>query len=702
MKKHHIFTGFLICTLLLCQTQAAMIMGAPEVEEIPLGEEAVVKRMPVDPPAVTEDREEDEPLAQLADGGHTAKDHGGWTALSAAGTLNTGSYYLTGNVTGNLVIQAGATVDLCLNGYTLDAAGSGSVITVNAGATLTLYDCAGGGKVTGGRNIRGGGVYVNGGTLELYGGSITGNQATRTANGGGVCVIGNGALRIYGGSIDHNTAVQGGGVFVNAGCTLVMTGGSIRDNAATTLGGGVCVLKGEAATSCRLSGAPVITDNTANAQTSNLYLAGGGYVSVPAALADDAQVGVSVETPGVFAVPRTSLSGSDCAARFTSDSTDYGIGVNAENRLLVNVPVSITYEVPSSVNGDPPAAQQCIAGETVTVDTQTVLTKEGYGFAGWTNNRDVKKALAQITPTEDTTMYPVFYVGFEESEESTEIDMTYGEDIENIDLNRFIRSTDGNTNATFRFTTAQDLPRGLKLVNDAGEEKGLRHILTGKPMADPGDHAVVFSVNQTGQSAVLFGLDPSPAITTGKLTLTLHIAKPAISAADFDYAEPTDLTENGEVKVATVTPKRGKASGMGTITLQYSPAEPVVADTYQVTAVVAEGTRYQGATLTDPSWVFTITPAQTPVTPQVTLGAPQWSGGRTTIALTPTPSNLLTGARVLAARYENGAMTDLAWGTLSGHTLTFQGKQISVDSGWKVFFLSGNRWTPLCAAAEVR
>ena len=120
-----------------------------------------------------------------------------------------------------------------------------------------------------------------------------------------------------------------------------------------------------------------------------------------------------------------------------------------------------------------------------------------------------------------------------------------------------------------------------------------------------------------------------------------------------------------------------------------------VRDTSYATLFALEpSTAYRTATLT-----FTFDIAQG--VSSVTLGAPQWSGGRTTIALTPTPENLLTGARVLAARYENGAMTDLAWGTLSGNTLTFQGKQVRADDGWKVFFLSGSNYAPLCEDVEV-
>ena len=53
-------------------------------------------------------------------------------------------------------------VNLCLNGQTINGK-----ITIGSGATLTLTDCIGSGRVQGE-------VTVNGGKFELYSGTITG------------------------------------------------------------------------------------------------------------------------------------------------------------------------------------------------------------------------------------------------------------------------------------------------------------------------------------------------------------------------------------------------------------------------------------------------------------------------------------------------------------------------------------------------
>ena len=81
---------------------------------------------------------------------HSAEDHAGWTALtneeiaSCVGALKAGSYYLAEDITledVNLQINRGAEVQLCLNGHMLQSTVEGAVITVQAGATLRLFDC---------------------------------------------------------------------------------------------------------------------------------------------------------------------------------------------------------------------------------------------------------------------------------------------------------------------------------------------------------------------------------------------------------------------------------------------------------------------------------------------------------------------------------------------------------------------------------
>ena len=137
---------------------------------------------------------------------------------------------LEGDVT--LTVPAGKRLVLDLNGHTLDRnrkvrdKNSGSVITVEAGAMLTLRDSVGTGVVTGGSHDNGGGI-LNRGTLIMEGGRITGNAALH--DGGGLA--NNGTMVLMGGSVTGNVAsVRGGGVFNQAKASLTMDDGIVFGN----------------------------------------------------------------------------------------------------------------------------------------------------------------------------------------------------------------------------------------------------------------------------------------------------------------------------------------------------------------------------------------------------------------------------------------------------------------------------------------
>ena len=179
-----------------------------------------------------------------------------------------GSYYLTRSVSGDWTVPEGE-VNLCLNGQTINGK-----ITIGSGAKLTLTDCTGTGKLQGSRS--GSGVSINGGTFNLYGGTITGfvngveigshndiktgssftmyggaitsNEAGSSA-GGGVFLIGTTnsnvtapSFTMHGGTISNNTAGAsdggGGGVYVGEKCSFTMDGGTITGNTATAGNGG--------------------------------------------------------------------------------------------------------------------------------------------------------------------------------------------------------------------------------------------------------------------------------------------------------------------------------------------------------------------------------------------------------------------------------------------------------------------------------
>ena len=166
-----------------------------------------------------------------------------WTAVSALSEIKVaGKYYLTQDVTLTDTWKP-ANVFLCLNGHKITGADGKAVIELSI-AAFTLTDCKGTGKITHASGGTGCGVYISGGTFNMYGGSITGNTATDgRGRGGGVYVTsGGGAFKMFGGSITGNKATDGGGVYkIGSNSTFTMTGGSITGNTADDSGGGVYV-----------------------------------------------------------------------------------------------------------------------------------------------------------------------------------------------------------------------------------------------------------------------------------------------------------------------------------------------------------------------------------------------------------------------------------------------------------------------------
>ena len=237
--------------------------------------------------------------------GHTHNTGTAWTAATSLPNSE-GSYYLTQPVSGDWTVPTGE-VNLCLNGQTINGK-----ITIGSGATLTLTDCSGTGKLQG--NGNGSGVSINGGTFNLYEGTITGfvngveigshndiktgssftmyggaitDNKAGSASGGGVFLIGTTNsdvtapnFTMHGGTISNNIAAAsdggGGGIYVGENCSFTMDGGTITGNTATNgNGGGIYI---HMLANVTISGGE-ITNNKAPAKNSTSYGHGGGIYS---------------------------------------------------------------------------------------------------------------------------------------------------------------------------------------------------------------------------------------------------------------------------------------------------------------------------------------------------------------------------------------------------------------------------------------
>lgn len=147
-------------------------------------------------------------------------------------TLTDGSYYLetkAGESAANFVITAPIVVTgkvtLDLNGYALKLEGSGSVIRVENGATLTLVDSKPN-AVNKFSVAETTGLWQQdaAGTKVIKGGAITGGSYY---TGGGIYVAPGGSLLMRGGNIVGCTAREGGGIYVDNGGRFEMSAGTI-------------------------------------------------------------------------------------------------------------------------------------------------------------------------------------------------------------------------------------------------------------------------------------------------------------------------------------------------------------------------------------------------------------------------------------------------------------------------------------------
>lgn len=162
-----------------------------------------------------------------------------------------------GNIVGNKSISLGGAV-LLQGGGTFNM--YGGEISGNSMNGKLLVDANGnpvldekGNQQTEGTNNGGGAIGLMGAktTFNMYGGKITDNECLPTqykqadgttgtvAGRGGAIYTNRGTVNIYGGEISRNRAGQGGGIYAVIYSTINVTGGEIRENITTGHGGGI-------------------------------------------------------------------------------------------------------------------------------------------------------------------------------------------------------------------------------------------------------------------------------------------------------------------------------------------------------------------------------------------------------------------------------------------------------------------------------
>jgi hypothetical protein len=128
---------------------------------------------------------------------------------------------------------AGLTIDGGSVDITLSGNNAVRVFRVNPGAGLTLNDLT----VANGRADFSGGIFNNGGTLEVNNSTLSGNSAV--TNSGGIGNTGTGTLTVNSSTISGNSAGSFSGGIHNDGGTLEVNNSTISGNSAHDNNGGI-------------------------------------------------------------------------------------------------------------------------------------------------------------------------------------------------------------------------------------------------------------------------------------------------------------------------------------------------------------------------------------------------------------------------------------------------------------------------------
>ena len=295
------------------------------------------------------------------------------TGLSGIKNSSGGAVYIEG---GTFTMESGSAV----TGGNVSA--NGGAVYVDSG-TFTMN----GGTISHGNAMLGGnGVFVNIGDFVMNGGEITECGKDSQPGNGAVMIYksssGDGAGRFVmkNGKIHRNSATQGAGVFVNGG-TFEMSGGSISDNEAigpTGSGGAVYVYNGSfdmsrnatinnnqssmdaggvyVGSTFSVSGSPTITGNTVSGTANNVYLPRTKTITIGTGGLSGGTIGVTAEAMTANGTARiTDIDVPGAANKFTSDISLYSVAENIATTdggtAVFLSDVEVAYKTTSSAQG---------------------------------------------------------------------------------------------------------------------------------------------------------------------------------------------------------------------------------------------------------------------------------------------------------------------------------------------------------------
>ena len=373
----------------------------------------------------------------------------GDVTFTGGGTLNRMS------TSGNLIkVESGSLTlgNVTIDGNNVIISDSGAAAAINmAGGTVIMND---GAKITNHKRTSGYGpaVYMTSGNFKMKGGTISGCESR---NYGGAIYLDGGSFEMNGGIIENNkttlsSAGYGGGAFYVREATLIINDGLIQNNSSnsggaiyntsfgtTIINGGV--IKGNAAVgdspsgsaifhSCKTTGeATLQIGGNANINVGNdIYLMSNTsatkYVEITSSIKNPLILTVEGESEGrviADAADGVVLTYNDMAKIRLSNSS-YALKLENNQIKLTQTssgetkfPVYLGYDANNGTNAPNGSSAEIVAGNSATFTiSDSVPTKTGYDFLGWSTNKDATSAEyssgGSITISSNTTLYAVW------------------------------------------------------------------------------------------------------------------------------------------------------------------------------------------------------------------------------------------------------------------------------------------------------
>ena len=252
-----------------------------------------------------------------------------------------------------------------------------SKITINKG---TISECSA---------SEGGGLYVDGSTLTIEGGTISGCTASGAGMGGGLCAY-NSIITIGGGTIKNNKAIYGGGVALNNSWINPITNWKVIGNKAYQrksgsgnggIGGGIYLDNGKDMPTMDISnGLNKIYNNTAVGHGADICMEIGASIKLPIA----ANMGATFGDSGIK-IDNWYNDKPPYKPSKDVDPVDVSKTLTNPRSLVASYkadPVRIEIDANGGVGGSGSRTVQ--RGTTVTLEAPT---KEGHLFKGWKDEK---------------------------------------------------------------------------------------------------------------------------------------------------------------------------------------------------------------------------------------------------------------------------------------------------------------------------